>query len=238
MVSLAHLAAQLTLVPRDTVALTASALSLLASIGVGLLSTVGHQRLLRASKLLVLYLLITGFRDILSISRPVAARPNYLEQITTTVGIVRLLLLLIECTSKRDIFLPQFKALPPIETSNFFSVALFWWINSLLMKGHKRMLQDDDIPALDSPLQAKGLNQSIKQSWSNRGKFQFIHACCASNNVHSNARNQIDTLQGLVKVTRVALHHNADSQNLCCRISGCPAIAHQNRHSLCRIAWP
>lgn len=169
-VKLAEVIVQLTSRRQDALKLSAGVLSLVASIAVAMLSSVAHKRLLKAAKLLVFYLLITSCSDVLSAKNLMAAdHHNYLDCFPPATGVIRFVILFLECVSKDDIFLPRYKALAPVETVNAINSLLFWWVNKFLAKGNKHILQDTDIPPLDSHLKADGLNQTIKHAWSTRG---------------------------------------------------------------------
>lgn len=154
--------------PHDVLDASARALSVLAAIGVGFLSTVSHKRSVKASNLVLMYLVITAGRELYSLHGIVSSDHALVDWLTPATGAVRLVLLFLECASKESIFLPEYKGLAPVETANVFSALTFWWVNKLLVKGNKRILQIEDMPPLDSQLKPDGLNQSIKNAWRTR----------------------------------------------------------------------
>ncbi|OAA57757.1 multidrug resistance-associated protein [Cordyceps fumosorosea ARSEF 2679] len=167
--ALSHLVVTLARPDKTLASVFAVSMSLAAAVDVVLLSSACHKRALKSSSLLVLYLLVVGCWNLSTVSKLTVARHlDYRECILPVIGIIQLVQLLLECTSKRDIFLPRYKSLAPAETANFFSVVSFWWMNDLLVRGNKHILQDEDLPPLDSRLQAAGLSKTIKQTWSTR----------------------------------------------------------------------
>ncbi|KAM3455343.1 hypothetical protein NHJ6243_008551 [Beauveria neobassiana] len=157
----------------------AFSLSLAAAIGVVLLSSVYHQRSLTSSRLLVLYLLVSGCWNLSAALEVMAAhRLHRLMFFLPVTGAIQLTLLVLECTSKQDIFLPQYKTLAPVETANLFSAVSFWWMNKLLLQGNKHIFQNEDMPPLDSQLKAAGLNKIIKHAWSTRARPETKTTLC------------------------------------------------------------
>ncbi|OAR05734.1 hypothetical protein LLEC1_03461 [Akanthomyces lecanii] len=177
--ALAHLAALL-VQPDNALSVIAIALSLVGAVGAALLSSVCHKRALKSSSVLVLYLLLAGCWNLSAVSKLAAAdHLQYLQCFTPVIGVIQLVLLFLECTSKQDIFLPQYKSLAPVETANLFSAVSFWWMNRLLAQGNKHIFQNDDMPPLDCHLQAAGLNETIKHAWSARAKPETKWTLCS-----------------------------------------------------------
>lgn len=169
--TLAHLAAFLAR-PNNAPSVVAVILSLVGAAGAALLSSVCHKRALKSSNILVLYLLLAGCWNLSAVSKLAASdRLEYLQCFAPVIGIIQLVFLFLECTSKQDIFLPQYKSLAPVETANLFSAMSFWWMNKLLAQGNKHIFQNEDMPPLDHHLQAAGLSETIKHAWSVRGNY-------------------------------------------------------------------
>ncbi|KAM3472494.1 hypothetical protein MY5147_005251 [Beauveria neobassiana] len=177
-VTVAHLVALLAQ-SSHAPSIVAIAFSLAAAIGVVLLSSVYHQRSLTSSRLLVLYLLVSGCWNLSAVLEVMAAhRLRRLMFFPPVTGANQLTLLVLECTSKQDIFLPMYKALAPVETANLFSAVSFWWMNKLLLQGNKHIFQNEDMPPLDSQLKAAGLNKIIKHAWSTRARPETKTTLC------------------------------------------------------------
>ncbi|KAM0668326.1 hypothetical protein ACQRIU_001888 [Beauveria bassiana] len=177
-VTVAHLVALLAQ-SSHAPSIVANAFSLAAAIGVVLLSSVYHQRSLTSSRLLVLYLLASGCWNLSAVLEVMAAhRSHRLMFFVPVTGAIQLTLLVLECTSKQDIFLPMYKALAPVETANLFSAVSFWWMNKLLLQGNKHIFQNEDMPPLDSQLKAAGLNKMIKHAWSTRARRETKSTLC------------------------------------------------------------
>ncbi|KAM3479993.1 hypothetical protein MY8738_005196 [Beauveria namnaoensis] len=177
-VTVAHLVALLAQ-SSHAPSIVAIAFSLAAAIGVVLLSSVYHQRSLTSSRLLVLYLLASGCWNLSAVLEVMAAhRSHRLMFFVPVTGAIQLTLLVLECTSKQDIFLPMYKALAPVETANLFSAVSFWWMNKLLLQGNKHIFQNEDMPPLDSQLKAAGLNKMIKHAWSTRARRETKSTLC------------------------------------------------------------
>ncbi|KAM3472509.1 hypothetical protein MY5147_005266 [Beauveria neobassiana] len=90
-------------------------------------------------------------------------------------GANQLTLLVLECTSKQDIFLPMYKALAPVETANLFSAVSFWWMNKLLLQGNKHIFQNEDMP----PVYGRN-DQPILTDIDMKLRYGSVTICCGS----------------------------------------------------------
>ncbi len=213
-VTLAHLAAILTR-RNNAPSVAAVTLSIVAAAGTVLLSSVCHKRALKSSSLLVLYLLVGGCWNLSAVPKLAAAdQIKYQECFAPAVGVIQLVLLFLECTSKQDVFLPQYKSLAPVETANLFSAVSFWWINRLLAQGNKQIFQDEDIPPLDSCLRAASLNKTIKDAWRTRGSSPLrLTMYSGFANFHSETGDKMDVVQSFIQDTYAAVYYYHDPQD-------------------------
>ncbi|KUI57164.1 Multidrug resistance-associated protein 1 [Cytospora mali] len=86
------------------------------------------------------------------------------------VGYDGLFILTTECLSKRDILLDAYKNEPPEATKGPIGRVLFLWINQILVRGYRKILQKDDLPLLDHYLSSRNLRQTILRVWDQRAK--------------------------------------------------------------------
>ncbi|KAF2276608.1 uncharacterized protein EI97DRAFT_377023 [Westerdykella ornata] len=141
-------------------------LSFVGAVTLGLQSYFEHQRTVRTSLLLNVYLCITVLFDAAR-SRTFSISNN-LEVIsvlfTTRVG-VKLFLAIFEARGKSHLLLPEFADAPPEAISGIYSRALFWWQNQLFRHGFSNTLSVDDLFQLDKHLRADYLQQRIESGW-------------------------------------------------------------------------
>ncbi|KAM3552261.1 hypothetical protein MY1884_007289 [Beauveria asiatica] len=74
----------------------------------------------------------------------------------------RLLLFILESQTKRSILREPYNRLPLEETSGFFGVLFFWWVNKFLKTGYSKALSLADMPSLDKSLDAMKIRDSMQ----------------------------------------------------------------------------
>jgi hypothetical protein len=77
--------------------------------------------------------------------------------------------LIVECQNKASILLPHYQRLTPEERAGILERTFFWWINPILMKGHRSILIDADLPRTGEELSSSKLRRNILRSWDQRG---------------------------------------------------------------------
>ena len=142
-------------------------LALAAGIVLPLLSYAEHQRTLRPSSLLGVYLFSTLLFDI------ARARTLWLQGynrtiavVTTASVVVKLELFLLESVEKRRILLPEYIATsPPEATAGLFNRLFFIWLNGLFRLGFSKYLKIDDLFILDKHLSSEYLENILHSAW-------------------------------------------------------------------------
>ncbi|KAL2059858.1 hypothetical protein VTL71DRAFT_10013 [Oculimacula yallundae] len=151
---------------KTRLSIAATALNLLAALGLGLLSHLEHTKAIRPSFAIATYLFVSLIFDVarvrtqwlLSTNDPVAS------VLTATVA-VKVLMLLLETLGKRRILLAAYRGLSPENTSGLFSRGLFWWLNSLLTNGFKNILSAEDIFPINESLSSCKLTNDLHSRW-------------------------------------------------------------------------
>lgn len=146
-----------------------ASLSFVDALAVCHLSYIEQRRSVRPSTLLNIYLLATLFFDI------VQARTLFLLKDFPTIAAVcaasigiKVLLLIIEAQSKASILRYPYRTLSPEETAGILNRTLLWWINSLLVTGHQKLLTGDELPRLDSELASEHMREEMERAWDSR----------------------------------------------------------------------
>jgi ABC-type multidrug transport system fused ATPase/permease subunit len=74
-------------------------------------------------------------------------------------------LLVSECRGKSKILLEPYCNLPPEEKSGILGRTFFWWINPILARGYKGLLDNSTIPGLKKALSSEYLRHVIVEAW-------------------------------------------------------------------------
>lgn len=150
-----------------------SALSLVASLGLLALSPLAHRRALSPSTLITAYLLAKLLCYALWLPQYESSLWWNSNMLASAQLLSTLVLLLLELQSKRGILLQAYAHQPPEAVTSFLGSWVFLWVNSVILKGYKRILSEDEIPILDDDMSSKALRQAIRKAWDARGAFEM-----------------------------------------------------------------
>lgn len=156
---------------QNSAATPSAVLGFIGAVVLGVLSFFEHNRSIRPSFILNIYLLLTVPSDIVR-SRSYSLVPS-LDAIATAFSTrigVKLILAILEALPKTRLLLPECSDVPPESTSGPYKRALFWWVNSLLKKGYSNTLTVDDLFDLDKHLQSDYLHHVLGSAWA-KGRF-------------------------------------------------------------------
>ncbi|KAK1463361.1 ABC transporter [Colletotrichum melonis] len=141
-------------------------LSLIASIGLGLLSWLAHQRSVRPSFVLSVYLFLSILFDTARARTLWMLGPHQtIPAIFTCTLAVRAVMILLESTEKRRILVPEHKGYSREVTSGTFNRSVFFWLTSLFINGYRNILQLDDLYPLDPKLASEPLYRKLAGAW-------------------------------------------------------------------------
>lgn len=145
--------------------IAASTLSFLTSLILCALSYVEHSKSLAPSALLNAYLFLSLIFDAV-ILRTLWLSPLYvaIRNIFTTSFILKGIILLLEAKEKGQ-YVNNGTLRTPEETSGLYSQGLFWWINSIIMRGFRHILRPDDLYEVDEGMASDGLNSRFWNTW-------------------------------------------------------------------------
>lgn len=150
----------------------ANVLAMVVTLLMLLLSHLEHCKALRPSSIICTYL---SFSLLLGIPR---ARTLWMSNqwqaaaITFQVSMaIKILVLLLESQKKVRLLQKKDRQLSPEETSNVFSLRLFWWLNKLFRKGYKKALMQPDLYDLDEELSSNKLGIQLEEVWAGRCKL-------------------------------------------------------------------
>ncbi|KAJ4290433.1 hypothetical protein N0V90_010649 [Kalmusia sp. IMI 367209] len=145
--------------------IAASVLKLVSALLMITLSIVDHSRSPRPSVLLSIYLSLTLLLDVAQ-ARTLFLLADGKPEITyssifcATIGL-KAVVLLLEAKQKTSWVQWNEKEHSPEETSNVFSIGVFFWLNKMFKLGYRKVLAIDDLYPLDSALDAKALHDKF-----------------------------------------------------------------------------
>lgn len=144
----------------------AAVLGLLASLGVGLLSWLEHDRSVRPSFVLSTYLFLSVLLDTARARTLWMLGSNQtIPAIFTCTLALRAVMILLESTEKRRILVPQHKGYSKEVTSGTFNRSVFFWLTSLFINGYRNILKLEDLYPLDPKLASEPLYKKLADAW-------------------------------------------------------------------------
>jgi ATP-binding cassette subfamily C (CFTR/MRP) protein 1 len=152
---------------RTRATIAASALTLLDALGLCMLSHSEHIRSVRPSAIINVYLLLTLPFDAArartlwldGATKPIAA------VFTSTLG-VKVMILIAEAIEKRAILIDRYQNSSPEMTSGIYSRSFFWWLNTLMTTGFRRVIDNDDLYPIDDEMSSVSVRDKGDRVWS------------------------------------------------------------------------
>jgi ATP-binding cassette subfamily C (CFTR/MRP) protein 1 len=145
------------------------------------LSNLEHTRSLQPSLLVDCYLLSTIILDLPQARTLFLKGQADLGCIFVVALILKALTLTLVSQSKRSLLKAPYQAYPPEALVGIISRSLFWWLNSLLKRGHRQILSFKDLFDTDPELSSRLLQHTMGQTWeryrARRGKNSLLLAC-------------------------------------------------------------
>ncbi|KAE9376787.1 putative ATP-binding cassette transporter [Stipitochalara longipes BDJ] len=159
-----------TLRTRATIA--AAVLTFVDALGLCLLSHAEHLYSIRPSAIINVYLLITLIFDIAR-ARTLwlhdAGAKSLAAVFSSTIG-VKVMVLVIEAVEKRSILLDRYQYFSPEVTSGIYSRSFFWWLNTLMRTGFRRVLSNEDLYPIEDNMTSRVLLTHGQEAWKNTDK--------------------------------------------------------------------
>lgn len=152
---------------QTSASLAADTLTIVGIAGVAWLSYIDHQRSLRPSTLLSLYLSALVILDIPRVRTLwLIGSANGDAAAMTVTLILTAVALLLESTEKRSSVVAEEKRFgAPEEYSGFWTRTAFAWLAATFRAGYSKVLVQDDLPILDTRLQSNVLRQNLVSTW-------------------------------------------------------------------------
>ena len=140
---------------------------LVGCVASGLISYIEHQRTIRPSIILNIYLFLTLLLDITRV-RTLWLQPynNTLAAVTTVWVAVKVVVIVVEAIEKHGVLRTKFaEGASPEATCGFYGRAFFWWENSMFRQGYSTNLSVEGLYPLDKHLTASYLYNKLQGAW-------------------------------------------------------------------------
>ncbi|KAH8647275.1 P-loop containing nucleoside triphosphate hydrolase protein [Xylariales sp. PMI_506] len=149
--------------------LPSSVLSFIAGLALAFLSNLEHSRSIRPSAIINVYLAFSILFDIAQ-SRTLWLRgSDFAVAAVFTAGVsLKVLTLVAEIAQKRRLLKGPYSQYPPEALSGVLNRSVFWWINSLLIKGSSTRLTLDDLFGLDDKMTSEHVGPMFRSLWQSR----------------------------------------------------------------------
>lgn len=146
--------------PATNVSVAAAALGLPVALAMGLLSHAQHVRSVRPSTLLNIYLLLSLLCDIVQTRTLwLLHRATAIAAVFTASVFLKLVVLMTEAVEKRRLLEGKHQDATVESTSGIWNKMLFWWVNPLLWKGSRSILQPNDLQTINEKLHGAALEK-------------------------------------------------------------------------------
>lgn len=131
-----------------------------------ILSNFEHSRSARPSFVINTYLFFATLLDLAQTRTLWLISGNkILASVFTTCVAFNMVIMFLESIEKRSFLRDPYSNYPPERLSGIFNRSVFWWLNSLLVKGYRRMLDLDDLFQTDEDLSSHKLQFRMRSSW-------------------------------------------------------------------------
>ncbi|OJK00394.1 hypothetical protein ASPACDRAFT_52107 [Aspergillus aculeatus ATCC 16872] len=177
----------LPLVARTEASVAVNAVTIVGSLVLGAFSYSEHNRSVRPSFIINLYLAVTLLFDIAKTRTLWLRDPDGINKsiaIVTSLGVgIKSPLFLLEALEKRRFLRPEYKGYSPEALAGIYNRSFFWWLNPLFKRGFSKILAVDDLFVLDKQLEAKRLHREVEAEWKKgqaNGSGSLLSACLRS----------------------------------------------------------
>ncbi|KAL1910442.1 hypothetical protein Sste5344_003691 [Sporothrix stenoceras] len=157
---------------RPLTAIPAAVLALAATLAVCVLSYAEHTRSRRPSIVLGIFLSLTVLFDAIVVRTLWLLQPtNTTLAAVATAGLaLRLVLLVLEALPKQQKGGVNNRPASKEAISGPYSIALFWWLNALFLRGFRATLTLDDLSTLEDEFASDTLSKKMQIAWEEQTK--------------------------------------------------------------------
>lgn len=155
--------------------IVASSLGLADALAVITLTLVHHERSLRPSATISIFLFLSIMIDIVSFWRLIPLGIDSLSGTFAAMLASKAITLALEVRNKKRLLSEKWSHVGPEETSGILNRMSYWWMNCLLLKGYRGPLPEDLAFSFEDALNPQNSGFELQQAW-NRGDGKGKHA--------------------------------------------------------------
>ena len=149
-----------------------TALPPIAAFGLAFLSFTEHRRSTKPSSLILIYILSSLLCDLIQLTVPsLRSLPAHKRLGLTLQLTAKAIVLCTELPGKEPDLFQEWRGLPPEETASIFNRSFMWWMNTILARGYRNTLINDELPEIDHALSSAVLRERILRIWSQSGEL-------------------------------------------------------------------
>ena len=151
---------------QTSASLAADTLAIFGIFSAAWLTYIVHQRSLRSSTLLILYLSVIAILDISKVRTLWLIQSAGGEAVTMTVVLIlTAVALLLESVQKKSSIAEEKRFGAPEEYSGLWTRTAFTWLTGTFRAGYSRVISQNDLSPLDTRLESNLLRQKLVSTW-------------------------------------------------------------------------
>ncbi|KAM3068089.1 hypothetical protein ACMFMF_009454 [Clarireedia jacksonii] len=153
--------------PRTSATTPSAALNLAAALFLILLSHLEHQRSIRPSSIINIYIFSSLLLDIARVRTQWLLshhEPSIAALLAVSVAL-KCVILALEATQKRRLLVAAYRNRSIESTEGIFSRFFFWWLNPLFLAGSRKVLRFEDLFQIDEALDSEAIACLLQNSW-------------------------------------------------------------------------
>jgi ATP-binding cassette subfamily C (CFTR/MRP) protein 1 len=155
--------------PYGQVTIAANTLGILDAIALCVLSLVEHRQSIRPSSIISLYLLFSVAFDAVQCRSlwllPEGQKLHTIAAVFSVSAAFKVGILVLEAKEKRAFLVPPWNQAPPESLSGTINRSVFWWLNSLFLRGYKGVLGLDSLWPTDHYMDSEQLLARLNLVW-------------------------------------------------------------------------
>lgn len=153
--------------PRTSASVAAATLGLFDAVALSALSYTEHVKSIRPSSIISLYLIFTILFDAVQCRTLWFLAGSKALAILLSLDIaVKFCILVLEAANKGRLIIPRWRGSPPEAISGILNRGLFWWVNELMGRGWRGLLDIERLYPTDLALRSENLQEKLGNVWS------------------------------------------------------------------------
>jgi ATP-binding cassette subfamily C (CFTR/MRP) protein 1 len=152
--------------PTTKASIASAVFSVIDALAMFILSYTEHIKSPHPSSTLNVYLFFSVLFDIAQARTLWLLHSSHsIAAIFTASLALKSLMLILEAAEKRDFLIGQYQHLAVETTSGIFNRSVFWWLNSMFMRGFRTLMTIDDLFVIEEMFESERLQQKLQVKW-------------------------------------------------------------------------